>query len=168
MAEIAFKERGAVARAGLELAARKVGRVRVVPTHSLVIVMENRGAGHGLDPDSAGMEPRRQERDRKLAIGALETPARLEYVGADRAAGAMKTRPLAGCVPASMDHVEPTPADPRDQIVVVVVDVEVPDFGGRIRRDPSCDGFEAPRTRQAVPFGYHKPSGSGAGRACVP
>ena len=168
VAEIAFKEYGAVTRAGLELAAREIGSVVVMPAYSFVIVMEDRGAGNVLDPGSTGMEPRRQERYRELAIGALEAPARLEYVGADHKAGAMQTRPLAGCVPASMDHVEPAPADPRDQIIIVVVDVEVSRFRGRIRRDPSCDGFEAPRTRQAVPFGYHEPSGAGAGRARVP
>ena len=125
-----------------------------MPAHSLVIVMENRGTGNWLDPDAAGMQPRRQERYRELAIGALEAPARREDIGADHAAGAMKARPLAGRVPACVDHVEPAPADSRDQIVVVVVDVEIPDLGGRIRRDPPRDGFEASRTRQAVPFGY--------------
>ena len=168
MTEVAFEEYSAVTRTGIELAAGEIGSVVVMPAHSLVIVMENRGTGNWLDPDAAGMEPRRQERYRELAIGALEAPARREDVGADHAAGAMKARPLAGRVPARVNHVEPAPADPRDQIVVVVVDVEVPDFGGRICRDPSRDGFEASRTRQAVPFGYHEPRGAGAGRARIP
>jgi hypothetical protein len=44
---------------------------------------------------------------------------------------------------------------------------EVPNRRARVRRDPTCHGFEAPRVSQTVPLGKHEPGSACACRAGV-